>query len=333
MLNLCRLMVTCNNEITATVVVTEEWLGLLGSPDLGPRIRFETIPNVIPSEHGRAGDMGSFLDAVYTKMTDPFERLLDRLPPPAPTAIVADLMLRWAVEVSERRGVPVCVLCPLNATTFALRYNFHRLPSVVARANGGTDPSLLIENYIPGLKSIRLSDLGDRLTNEKRLTRILDTFASLRRRAHCVIFSSFHELEGDAIDLLRVLCHPSVGGFFTHCGMNSTLEAVYAGVPMLTLPITSDQPVNSRLVVEVWKIGYGLKEKANADGLIGREEITTAVARLMSLDTAEAVEMRRRAKLLKDAARATVVEGGSSWSDLTSFISFISTRSLCVRSS
>lgn len=135
MLNLCRLMVTCNDHITATVVVTEEWLGLLGSLDLGPRIRFETIPNVIPSEHGRAGHMGNFLDAVYTKMTDPFEWLLDRLPPPAPTAIVADLVLRWAVEVGERRGMPVCVLCPLSATSFALRYNLHQLPSVVARTS------------------------------------------------------------------------------------------------------------------------------------------------------------------------------------------------------
>ncbi|TVU20012.1 hypothetical protein EJB05_36198, partial [Eragrostis curvula] len=274
MLNLCRLLVARDAGVSVTVVVTEEWLGLLGSAaaaDLGPRVRFETIPNVIPSEHGRAGNMGEFLDAVYTKMTAPFERLLDRLPPPAPTAIVADFVLRWVLDVGERRGVPVCVLCILSATTFALRYNFHRLPSVAARGGtipvadvaDGADPSL-IENYIPGLKSIRLSDLGATLTNEKWLTRILETFACLRRRAHCVILASCHELEGNAIDLLRQ---------DLHC-------PAYA--------------------------------------------ITAAVGRLMSLDSVEAEEMRRRAKLLKDAARATVEEGGSSWSDLTSFINFIS---------
>ena len=77
MLNLCRLL-AARDGVTITVVVTEEWLGLLGAPaalpDLGPRVRFEAIPNVIPSEHGRANDMVGFLEAVHTKMAAPFER-------------------------------------------------------------------------------------------------------------------------------------------------------------------------------------------------------------------------------------------------------------------
>lgn len=123
-------------------------------------------------------------------------------------------------------------------------------------------------------------------------------------------------------DQLKVLCHPSVGGFFTHCGMNSTLEALYAGVPMLTLPIAFDQPVNSRLVADLWKIGYNIKEKIRADGVIAREEIAEAVKRLMNCDDGEGTRMR--ASLLKEASHVAAEVGGSSHSDITSFINYIS---------
>ncbi|KAK8457517.1 hypothetical protein SEVIR_3G199166v4 [Setaria viridis] len=427
MLNLCRLL-AARDGVSATVVVTEEWLGLLGAPaalpELGPRVRFEAIPNVIPSEHGRANDMLGFLEAVYTKMAAPFERLLDRLA--APQAIVADVFVPWTVAVGARRGVPVCAMCPLSATMFAVQYNFHRLPPAVAAGYASPDGTdfCLIEDYIPGTKSIRFTDLAPTHTNAGLLDKVLEAYFSVKK-AQCVILTSFQELESDAIgalrrelpcpvyaagpcipfmalqeginpdgdgymawldaqpagsvlyvslgsflsvsaaqfdeiaaglaeskarflwvlrdadarsrvtgaaagiavpwtDQLRVLCHPSVGGFFTHSGMNSTLEAVYAGVPMLTLPIAFDQPTNSRLVAEVWKTGLGLKEMARGDGVIGREEIAAAVERLMRPDSAEAADMRMRAALLKDAARAAAEEGGSSWKDITSFINFVS---------
>jgi hypothetical protein len=139
MLNLCRLL-AARDGVAITVVVTEEWLGLLGAPaalpDLGPRVRFEAIPNVIPSEYGRASDMLGFLEAVYARMAAPFERLLDRLA--APQAIVADVFVPWTVAVGARRGVPVCVMCPLSATMFAVQYSLHRLPP--AADGGGAFP-------------------------------------------------------------------------------------------------------------------------------------------------------------------------------------------------
>uniref|UniRef100_A0ACD5T930 Uncharacterized protein n=1 Tax=Avena sativa TaxID=4498 RepID=A0ACD5T930_AVESA len=435
MLNLCRLL-AARDGVSATVVVTEEWLGLLGGdPALSPGVRLEATPNVIPSEHGRAADWAGFVEAVYTKMEAPFERLLDRLDggvPPA--AIITDTFVPCAVRVGNRRGIPVCILSALNATMFSVHYHFDRLPTAAGGSAEIADVSdtCLIENYIPGLKSIRLADLDPTHSDKIRLDKILEAYPYVRK-AQCVIFTTFYELESNAIDSLKrelpcpvfavgpcipfmavqeqdskpeeeqggymawldaqparsvlyvslgsflsvssaqldeiavglarskvrfmwvlrvdacsgrvqdlirgskgvvvpwcdqlkVLCHPCVGGFFTHCGLNSTVEALYAGVPMLTMPIAFDQPINSRLIVEEWKVGYSLKEKSRADGVIGSEDIAETVKRLM-MDCGDGEAdgvMRRRASLMREVARGAVEEGGSSHRDVTSSIDYIS---------
>uniref|UniRef100_J3L516 Uncharacterized protein n=1 Tax=Oryza brachyantha TaxID=4533 RepID=J3L516_ORYBR len=124
-------------------------------------------------------------------------------------------------------------------------------------------------------------------------------------------------------DQLKVLCHPSVGGFLTHCGFNSTMEAVFAGVPMITLPLFFDQPVDGRLIVEEWKIGVKLRDSTDKDRLIRREEIATAVKRLMASDETEIKAIRRRSLEWKEVSRRAVNKGGSSHRNLTSLMEII----------
>lgn len=124
---------------------------------------------------------------------------------------------------------------------------------------------------------------------------------------------------------LKVLCHSSVGGFWSHCGWNSTLEAVFAGIPMLTFPLFLDQNPNSTLIVDDWKIGCRVKRtKVGTETLIVKEEISEIVQRFMDLSSSEGKQMRDRAKELKEICHRAIGEGGSSHRNLDEFIRSIS---------
>jgi UDP:flavonoid glycosyltransferase YjiC (YdhE family) len=54
---------------------------------------------------------------------------------------------------------------------------------------------------------------------------------------------------------LLILDHPSTGGIVTHCGWNSILESLNAGLPVITWPMLSEQFFNEKLLVDVLKVG------------------------------------------------------------------------------
>ena len=112
-----------------------------------------------------------------------------------------------------------------------------------------------------------------------------------------------------------ILAHPAIGGFLTHCGWNSTLESISAGVPMICLPLFADQAINARYVSEEWNIGLQLEAG------VKREDVVKAVRRLMVEEEGE--DMRNRVRSLKEQAKLAVTEGGSSYKSLESLTSFL----------
>ncbi|XP_020581458.1 scopoletin glucosyltransferase-like [Phalaenopsis equestris] len=119
---------------------------------------------------------------------------------------------------------------------------------------------------------------------------------------------------------LLILNHGSVGGFVTHCGWNSSLEGICAGLPMATWPLCAEQFYNEKLLVEVLKVGVEVGSKvwtcdAEARMVVKADAIEAAVRGLMG-GGEEAEERRRRAKELGEMAKTAVEKNGSSFEEI-----------------
>ncbi|KAJ1267165.1 hypothetical protein BS78_07G035900 [Paspalum vaginatum] len=117
-----------------------------------------------------------------------------------------------------------------------------------------------------------------------------------------------------------VLNHPAVGAFVTHCGWNSTLEAVAAGVPMLCWPLAAEQKMNKVFLVAD-DMGVGVELQGYDTGFVKAEEIAAKV-RLVLQESEEGRKLRARAaELKKEAREALLEEGGSSHAAFLRFLS------------
>ncbi|KAI5072415.1 hypothetical protein GOP47_0013002 [Adiantum capillus-veneris] len=112
----------------------------------------------------------------------------------------------------------------------------------------------------------------------------------------------------------QVLAHPSVGGFFTHCGWNSTSESIANGVPMLCWPYFADQPLNARFIVDEWKVGLRVKCSKENTGLIEKGDIDKVIRALM--EGPEGKLVRENATKLKERCGQCSLENGSSYRKL-----------------
>lgn len=114
----------------------------------------------------------------------------------------------------------------------------------------------------------------------------------------------------------KVLFHPSIACFLSHCGWNSTIEGVANGVPFLCWPYFADQFLNQSYLCDVWKIG--LRFNRNESGIIIRDEIRIKVEQLLGDE-----QIKGRALELKEMVISSISEGGSSNKNFGDFVKWI----------
>ncbi|KAG4939482.1 hypothetical protein AAZX31_16G142900 [Glycine max] len=121
---------------------------------------------------------------------------------------------------------------------------------------------------------------------------------------------------------LQVLTHEALGCFLTHCGWNSTLEALSLGVPVIAMPLWTDQITNAKLLKDVWKIG--VKAVADEKEIVRRETITHCIKEI--LETEKGNEIKKNAIKWKNLAKSYVDEGGNSDKNIAEFVEELAHR-------
>ncbi|KAH9679850.1 glycosyltransferase [Citrus sinensis] len=91
---------------------------------------------------------------------------------------------------------------------------------------------------------------------------------------------------------LLILSHQSTGGFLSHCGWNSTVEAIGCRVPILAWPIRGDQHYNAKFVINHLKVGYMISDDQSKS--IQKDDIVSGIEKLMSDQ-----EIKKRAHMLR----------------------------------
>ncbi|KAJ4761144.1 Glycosyltransferase [Rhynchospora pubera] len=115
---------------------------------------------------------------------------------------------------------------------------------------------------------------------------------------------------------ISVLGHTAVGVFVSHCGWNSVMESIAAGVPILCRPFFGDQLVNARAISHIWKFGIALDEVVFTEqGVVRALEVL--------LKGEEGREMRDKVRQLKDMVNIALTQQGSSRDNLKRLMNIV----------
>ncbi|XP_021753217.1 7-deoxyloganetin glucosyltransferase-like [Chenopodium quinoa] len=111
----------------------------------------------------------------------------------------------------------------------------------------------------------------------------------------------------------KVLQHPSVAVFLTHCGWNSTLESIGEGVPMICWPFFAEQQMNGLYACKEWRVGVEMEE-----GSVQRKEVEGLVRDVMESEKGK--ELKGKAMEWKKKAEEATRPGGSSYNNFDKLV-------------
>ncbi|XP_028056114.1 UDP-glycosyltransferase 83A1-like [Camellia sinensis] len=161
--------------------------------------------------------------------------------------------------------------------------------------------------------------LGLELTNRPFLWVVLPDITDENNDAYLKRFKERAATRGRMVGWApqqKVLGHPSVACFLSHCGWNSTMEGLSNGIPLPCWPYFADQFFNQSYICDVWKVGLGFN--CDENGIVKQGEIKDKVEQLFSDKTFKA-----RSLDLKEVVSKSAKESGCSHNNFNNFIEWM----------
>ncbi|KAF3960685.1 hypothetical protein CMV_014625 [Castanea mollissima] len=286
-------------------------------------------------------ELGTKFFSSTSMLQQPVEELFEKLAP-RPSCIISDMTLAWTADIALKFHIPRISFIGVCCFSLLCWHNL-RVHKVHERIS--SESEYLVVPGLPDLVEFTKSQLS--FSRDSRMEELCEQTVATDLASYGVIVNSFEELEPAYVKEYKKaredkvwcigpvsLCNKDhldkaerVGGFLTHCSWNSIIEAICAGVPMLTWPLFADQFLNEKLVVHILKIAvsvgvedpvlWGEEEKIGV--LVKKEDVVGAIDRLMD-EGEETEERRKRARELGEMAKSSVDDGGSSQLNLTLLI-------------
>jgi UDP:flavonoid glycosyltransferase YjiC (YdhE family) len=95
------------------------------------------------------------------------------------------------------------------------------------------------------------------------------------------------------------------------------MEGVRNGVPILCWPYFVDQFANRSYISDIWRTGLAVTPD-DEDGVVTKEEVHTKLGKVICDEG-----IAERARILKDEARTSLEEGGSSSENFNRFVDLL----------
>lgn len=125
----------------------------------------------------------------------------------------------------------------------------------------------------------------------------------------------------------QVLAHPAIACFMTHCGWNSSMEALTLGVPVVAFPQWGDQVTDAKFLCDVFRVGVQLC-RGEHDKIISRDQVEKCLREATS--GLKLAGLKHNALKWKAAAERAIDDGGSSDMNIQYFVNEVKQRSKIV---